>query len=151
MGVFVGCSQKDSNQSSKQAPSFRSKVFSPENQPDFHLSEINRSQPVLLIFWTTWCPSCQKELPKLNGLASFYGEKIKIAAVNVQEDPDEVSKYLDGHPMKFSVLLDPEGEISNLFEVTAIPSVLLLAKGGEILYYGFRLPDKEKLDAALTV
>ena len=38
-----------------------------------------------------------------------------------------------------------------LFEVTALPSVLLLAKGGEILYYGFRLPDKEKIEFALGV
>ena len=66
-------------------------------------------------------------------------------------DLAQVEKFLSKTRVNFPVLLDPDGKLSDAFEVTAIPSVLLLAKGGEILYYGFQLPDKEKLEAALVV
>ncbi len=149
----LGCSRSDSasTQDRKQAPDFKTAVFYPKNQPPFHLSEVNASQPVLIVFWATWCDSCKEELPKLNKLVSAYQGKIAIVSINAQEEGAAVEKFLTQNRIDFPVLLDPEGKFSDLFEVTAIPAVLLLAKGGKILYYGFRLPDKEKLEAALNV
>ena len=75
-----------------------------------------------------------------------YREKIEIVSVNAQEEATVVAEFLAQTKIDFPVMLDESGKISSLFEVTALPAVLLLAKGGEILYYGFRLPDRERLE-----
>lgn len=150
--LLFGCFPKqesDNLSGLKKAPDFQVNVFHPSKQPPVLLSDLYAARPVLLVFWATWCPSCREELPRVNQLAETYSEKLSVLSVNAQESPEEVEKFLTQNHVNFPVLLDQSGQISDLFEVTAIPSILLLAKGGEILYYGFTLPDQEKLEAAL--
>lgn len=135
----------------KKAPDFQLAILQSPEKASFHLALANDSKPVLLVFWATWCPSCKEEIPLLNQLVQAYGKKIEIASINVGEEAQDVQKFLTQNKIDFRVLLDPDSRVSELFEVSVLPSVLLLAKGGEILYYGFRLPDKEKLEAVLTV
>lgn len=154
MGLFLilGCSPSGGQGANgKKSPDFQASVLHPLGQASFHLASAYQSKPVLLVFWATWCESCKEEIPKLNQLVSTYQGRIEFASINVQDEATAVQKFLIENRVDFPVLADPDEKISNLFEVTALPSVLLLAKGGEILYYGFRLPSQEKLEAVLNV
>lgn len=111
------------------------------------LSDFYRASPALLIFWASWCPACTQEIPELNGVHQKYKENLKILGINVEEDQDTVKHFTEEHAMDYSILLDEKGEAAQKYEVAGLPTMILLAKGGEILYYGFTLP--RDLDARL--
>jgi len=56
--------------------------------------EIEQSkQPVLIDFWAPWCGPCMSLLPTIEGLASVYGDDLKVVKVNVDENPLLTEKF----------------------------------------------------------
>ena len=53
---------------------------------------IKSSVPVVIDFWAEWCGPCKQIGPALEELSEEYGEKIKIAKINVDQNPDSTSK-----------------------------------------------------------
>jgi len=43
--------------------------------------------PVLVDFYTTWCPGCRAVRPVLESLAAEFEGKARIVQVNVEEEP----------------------------------------------------------------
>jgi thioredoxin 1 len=59
----------------------------------FESDVLKSSGPVLVDFWAEWCGPCKQIAPALDDLAKDLAGKIKIAKVNVDENPNTPSKY----------------------------------------------------------
>jgi thioredoxin 2 len=54
---------------------------------------IGSQLPVLLECWATWCSACGAISPILEQLAGAYAGRLKIAKLNVDQNPATASRY----------------------------------------------------------
>ncbi|MDP3098808.1 MAG: TlpA disulfide reductase family protein [Syntrophales bacterium] len=113
-----------------------------DKAPDFVLKDIQggkfrlndqRGKPVLLIFGTTWCPSCRDEIPHLKDIYARYAKKgLIMVNIDIQESRDKVSRYADKYELPYRVLLDENGDLAQTYGIRGVPTLILLDEEGMI-------------------
>ena len=59
----------------------------------FHADVIESDKPVLVDFWAEWCGPCKMIGPALEEISNELGEKVTIAKINIDENPDAPTRY----------------------------------------------------------
>lgn len=77
------------------------------DQSSFAEEIASSDKPVLVDFWAEWCGPCRALAPILDEVASENAEKIKVAKVNVDENPD----------------------LARQFDIMSIPTLIVFDKG----------------------
>jgi thiol-disulfide isomerase/thioredoxin len=91
-----------------------------------------RGKPVLINFWATWCPPCRAEMPDIETIWQRHkAEGLVVIGVDVGEDPETVSKYLEKGGFTWLMILDSGGEVfRDLYRGAAFPSSFFIDKDG---------------------
>lgn len=76
---------------------------------NFQSDVLQSSEPVVVDFWAEWCGPCKMIAPSLDELSTELAGKVKIAKLNIDENP----------------------ELAAQFGVRSIPT-LMVFKGGEV-------------------
>jgi thiol-disulfide isomerase/thioredoxin len=96
----------------------------------------HRGRTIVLDFWATWCPPCQRTLPALQQLHDHYkGTDVDVFAVNT-DSPDAgrdrlVGEFLKRRGYGFPVILDG-GAISRDYRIQAIPTLVIIRPDGRV-------------------
>lgn len=110
----------------KRAPNFTLK--------DIAGFEVNLSQyrgkPILLVFWATWCPHCRVEMPQINTLYKSFKESVLVFGINVEDENSRILKFISDYPMSFPILSDKNGDVSRLYNITSIPTLVFVDPDG---------------------
>ncbi len=60
---------------------------------DFEEVVLRSSEPVLVDYWAEWCGPCKMITPLLEEIVVEYGDKIKVAKLNIDDNPATPPKY----------------------------------------------------------
>ncbi len=96
------------------------------NDSSFDAEILQTETPVLVDFWAPWCGPCKAIAPVVQELAETFGDKIKFAKCNVDDNPVTPGKY----------------------GIRAIPT-LILFKGGNVVDQITGMVAKSKLEEAI--
>ncbi|MDR1022864.1 MAG: TlpA family protein disulfide reductase [Prevotellaceae bacterium] len=112
-----------------------------DGMPAFSLADTVTSQsllgrPSLVVFFATWCPGCQAELPSIQELYEKYGESGKIAIVGFarEQTSADVDSLWRQRAFTFPAYADTERKIYALFAEKNIPRCYLFDASGKLAY-----------------
>ena len=77
---------------------------------NFAQDVLQSSEPVVVDFWAEWCGPCRMIGPALEEISSEMEGRVKIAKLNVDENPDTAAR----------------------FEARSIPTLLVLKAGRQV-------------------
>ncbi len=60
---------------------------------EFENEVLNSDVPVLVDYWAEWCGPCKNIAPILDEIASEYGDRVKLAKLNIDDNPATPPKY----------------------------------------------------------
>ena len=91
---------------------------------NFESDVLKSETPVVVDFWAEWCGPCKAIAPSLEEISNEMGDKVKIAKVNMDENPDLAAQYgvrsiptllmfKGGEPVAIQVGAAPKNKLSN--------------------------------------
>ncbi len=114
-----------------------------DRAPDFRLRRLRggrfylhdyRGRVVILLFWSTRCSVCIREIPAITEIARPFGDAVTVAAICVDpENRDEAARIASVKGFDCAILLDT-GEVARRYGVEAVPvTVVIDGRGREVL------------------
>jgi thioredoxin 1 len=97
------------------------------NDENFDDEVLRSDIPVLVDFWAEWCGPCKVVGPTVEALASDYQGKVKVAKLNVDDNPEAAGRFgvrsiptlivfKDGEAQQAAVGVKPKGQLAEMIE-----------------------------------
>ena len=115
-----------------------------KNAPDFSVKDIDgkthklsdySGRNVMVVFWATWCPACNLEIPHLIELRkTLPHDKLAILAIS-NEEPERLKQFTEAKGINYTVASLGDSPLPKPFaDVTAIPTTFFIDPEGNIKF-----------------
>ncbi len=122
--------------------------------PDFALCDADgnvvqlsalEGQPVLLIFWASWCPFCAVELPTLDVIAKQLPSNLVVLTVATLDDPQAAWNDYREKGYQFQTVFDTANTVSDRYSLRGVPLAIFIDADGIVVgqIYGEAHFDKD--------
>ncbi len=128
--------------------------------PDFSLPDLQgsaftlsqfRGRPVLINFWTTWCPYCREEIDALEKTHHRYADQgVVVLAVDVQEKAETVISFAQELDLTLPILLDQDASTVRSYSTMVIPTSFFVDQQGVVSFIHTGPLTEEIIDTYLT-
>lgn len=99
-----------------------------------------QGQVTLIVFWASWCHTCQEELPKIRKLQEkLKGKKFQVLAVGFKDSEARIRQYVAENraTFPFPVLYDVGNRVAGRFGANVTPTLVVVNPEGMV---GVRYP-----------
>ncbi len=128
LAVVLGAARAEDKPA--QAPNVVLK--SPDGKQTVDLAKLCADGPVLVRL-TCACSGCDQELPFFQKLQAAYNDKGLQTIAVFREKPEAAESYAVKKDVKFLWLSDPKGALWTTFDTKAMPTNILIDKGGKVV------------------
>lgn len=130
--ISCACSNKNDNMASTQSGEVPSNATaltadsSTTTAIDTNRVAVDEKYDKIMVvdFYATWCGPCKAMAPTMEAMENKYGNKIEFNKVDIDQSP----------------------EIAQEFNVTAVPTIVVISRTGDIIETLVGLQSKERLD-----
>ncbi|MBY5033492.1 TlpA family protein disulfide reductase [Streptococcus gallolyticus] len=95
-------------------------------------------KPTFVMFWASWCPDCQAQLPIIDKMYKKYKDDVNFVMVNVVDGSREKlgagQKYFSDKGYDFAYYYDNHLVAADSVSVEYIPTMYILDKEGNIQF-----------------
>lgn len=89
----------------------------------------NKTRPLLVHFWATWCPVCSLEQSNIENISKDNF----IVTVSMQSgDDNELREFMKNEKLSFNVINDENGALSKLYNIRGVPVSFIINKDNKI-------------------
>jgi thiol-disulfide isomerase/thioredoxin len=143
-GDSLGCGLRGA-----PAPELDAVVRAGEGRGDRVQLSALRGRVVLLDFWAHWCEPCRESVPILNAVRRDLGEEpVSFYGVNIEEElaPRRVISEHERFGYLFPTFHDHDNTLQTAYDVTRLPTLVVVDKEGIVRHRSSGVPDKEDLE-----
>lgn len=149
--ILLCCLSAGALRAEPLAPNFELKAL---GDTRIHALKDYRGKVIYLDFWASWCGPCRQSLPALSKLQSELGKQdFEVIAINLDANPEDGLAFLKQYPVTYTVLSDPVGQSSRLYDLVGLPTSVLIDKHGVLVssFQGFHPSHLVKLRKAVEI
>ena len=124
-----------------EAPLF---ILSDSFGKSYKLEGFVGKKPILIVFETTWCSWCKKELADLEKFYNTYQNDILLLTIDIGESKEEVKSWVEKNNIQRPWLIDKNEKVTTAYLANGTPSHVLIDKKGIVINRGPRYESMEK-------
>jgi len=89
--------------------------------------------PVVINFWSTWCPACFAEMPAFEKVYQANRESVQFLGINLSEDIEGSLNVVEETGVTYPLARDPRGEVFTAFGGYGMPTTVFLDENGGVV------------------